>query len=77
MGIVLICHCYVCLCNTFESSRMACTEFKLILPAIAAQVSLHATEIQDQLVARTPIAEYLSDQHHFGCDVSWSLATVA
>ena len=77
MGIVFIRHRYVCLCKAVESSRMACTEFKIILPAIAAQGSLHATEIQDLLVARTPFAEYLSDQHRFGCDVSWTLATVA
>jgi hypothetical protein len=77
MGIVFIRHRYVCLCKAVESNRMACTEFKIILPAIAVRVSLRAAEIQDQLVARTPIAEYLSDQHRFGCDVSWSLATVA
>jgi hypothetical protein len=77
MGIVFIRHRYVCLCKALESSRMARTEFKIILPAIAARGSLRATEIQDQPVARTPFAEYLSDQHCFGCDVSWSLATVA
>ena len=70
VSVISIRYNHSCLCKAIESNRMACTEFETIAPVIAARVSLRVTEIQDRLAPWIPIAEFLSDQHHFEYGVS-------